>query len=95
MYKCFSSSGGEWKCKTVFRSKVNLTGPVEVNSLTSAEMVLTSSDSWEASSYSLDSYFRDLGNIKTIFKDLKSFTLSELGHVGVLCYYFIYICNFY
>lgn len=51
----------------VFRNKVDLTGMLEVNSLTSAGMVLTSSDSWEASSYIMGWDFRDLGNIKTIF----------------------------
>lgn len=61
IHRCFSLYGG------VFRNKVSLTGMVEVNSLTSAGMVLTSSDSWEASSYIMGSDFRDLGNIKTIF----------------------------
>lgn len=40
---------------------------VEVNSLTSAGIVLTSRDSWEASRYIMGSDFRDLGNIKTVF----------------------------
>lgn len=61
IHRCFSLYGG------VFRNKVSLTGMVEVNSLTSAGMVLTSNDSWEASSYIMGSDFRDLGNIKTIF----------------------------
>lgn len=61
---CFPGGGVSSRA---LRDRGGLTGGGEVNRLPAAGVVLTSSDSWDASSCSTGSNFRDLGHIKIIF----------------------------